>query len=432
MDPGGYLFWTLATAVLLIAGVLHLSPGPPGRSGSKDTKLLVCQTSHSRIFPVRHSFSYPLLYVYFRIDEPGANRFWAVDNWRLFHVQSDDYLGSPPCGKTLMEKLKWHLKQHVNSSPAVLIQGISTSPSMRAYMLTMPRFIGYSFNPLTAYYIYDLEHIVTVLEVHNTFGEKHIYVISHSDHPGRSIYISRRFHVSPFNDRLGTYQFRSTSSENRISIELTLVTPENKPKLVATLNSVSESLMDDSATVLRMSLLCGWWILVSMPRILLEAWKLHYRKGLPVYMRPEPVHEKGTIGRQISRPVDLYSLVYHSNDRYFKHIVVEYFRWRKQPITLRILSTNTLIPEVVEINPPGKESAVLSDLFFTNLVCGEPVDGMCQGDVPDVIIEAFVQELHWRKRWEFRYMKAKAMALIWAEKQLFGRIATFNDDTKRR
>lgn len=309
MDAGGYLCWTLATAVLLSVGVFLLSPGPRGCRGSGDTKLLICQTSHSRVFPVRHSFSYPLLYVYFRIDEPGANRFWAVDKWRLFHVQSDDYLGSPPGGKTLMEKLKWHLEQHVNSSTAVLIQGISTSSSMRAFMLTMPRFIGYSFNPLTAYYIYELEHIATVLEVHNTFGEKQLYVVSHFDHTGRSISISRRFHVSPFNDRLGTYQFRTTSPENGISIELTLVTPENKPKLVATLNSVSESLMDDSATVLKISALCGWWILVSMPRIFLEAWKLHYRKGLPVYMRPEPVHDKGTIGRQTSRPVDLYSPV---------------------------------------------------------------------------------------------------------------------------
>lgn len=109
---------------------------------------------------------------------------------------------------------------------------------------------------------------------------------------------------------------------------------------------------------------------------------------------------------------------------------MEYLRWRKQPITLRILSTNTLIPEVLEINPPGTEVTVLSDLFFTNLVCGEPVDGLCRGDVFGVNIDPFVRGLHWRQRWEFRYMKAKATALIWTEKQLFGRIATFNDDTK--
>ena len=133
-------------------------------------------------------------------------------------------------------------------------------------------------------------------------------------------------------------------------------------------------------------------------------------------------------GRQTNRSV--FPSKTRSNRRYFKHIALDYFRWRKQKITLKILSANTLSPEVVEINPPGKEVTVLSDLVFTNLVCGESVNGLCHGEVPDVDVELFARGLHWRKRWEFRYMKAKAMTLIWAEKQLFERIATFNDDTK--
>jgi len=76
-------------------------------------QLVVCSTSHSRFFPVRHSFTYPLLYIFFRIDKPTTSSFFAVDKWRIFHVRSDDYLGAPPCGKTLMEKLRWHLEQHV-------------------------------------------------------------------------------------------------------------------------------------------------------------------------------------------------------------------------------------------------------------------------------------------------------------------------------
>ena len=298
-----YVLGTLVVLFLSV-GVLLLRPEGSEKIG---TKLLVCQTSHTRFFPVRHSFSYPLLYVYFRIDDAGSNAFWAVDKWRIFHVRSEDYLGLPPCGTSLMDKLKWHLKQHVHSSSSVLIQGISTSISMRAYMMTMPRFLGYSFNPLTTYYIYDPEHIATILEVHNTFGEKHIYIVPQTSPSTtrESHSISRRFHVSPFNDRLGTYQFRATPPEQGISVELTLITPENKPKLVATLKSISESRMDDLVQVLRLCVTCGWWIFMSMPRILWEAWKLHYRKGLPVYMRPEPFHERGTIGRQASRAIDL-------------------------------------------------------------------------------------------------------------------------------
>ena len=88
------------------------------RGGQRiDTKLLVCQTSHTRFFSVRHSFSYPLLYVYFQVNNPGTTSFWAVDNWRIFHVRSADYLGSPPCGNNFLEKLKWHLTQHVRPLP---------------------------------------------------------------------------------------------------------------------------------------------------------------------------------------------------------------------------------------------------------------------------------------------------------------------------
>jgi DUF1365 family protein len=185
-----------------------------------------------------------------------------------------------------------------------LIQEITTSPAMRANILTMPRFLGYSFNPLTMYYVYDPALIAVVLEVHNTFGEKHIYVVPYSKGPQS---ITRRFHVSPFNDCLGTYQFKTTPPENGIFIELTLITPESKPKLVATLKSRSDTAMNNSWAVLRLSVLCGWWIFMSFPRILFEAWKLHYRKKMPVYMRPEPFNDQGTIHRQKSSSTDLYA-----------------------------------------------------------------------------------------------------------------------------
>ena len=172
---------------------------------------------------------------------------------------------------------------------------------MKADMLTMPRFMGYSFNPLTVYYIYDPEWIATVLEVHNTFGEKHIYVVPRSLNT-----IPRRFHVSPFNDREGNYHFQ-VSAPPEINLKLTLVTPENKPKLVATLQSVSFHTINTFG-VLWLCVTCGWWIFLTMPRILWEAWKLHYQKRLPVYMRPEPLPDKGTIGRQASSTVDLYDL----------------------------------------------------------------------------------------------------------------------------
>jgi DUF1365 family protein len=167
-------------------------------------------------------------------------------------------------------------------------------------MLTMPRYLGYSFNPLTVYYIcHGTKWIASVLEVHNTFGEKHIYVVpQHQDR------IPRRFHVSPFNDREGTYHLQ-ISPPPTIDVKLTLVTPENKPKLTATLKSGESRDINDTIGILKLCVSCAWWIFLTMPRILIEASKLHYRMKLPVYMRPEPFQESGTIGRQPVSSIDL-------------------------------------------------------------------------------------------------------------------------------
>ena len=286
----------------------------------------------------------------------------------------------------------------------VLTQGITTK-AMTATMLTMPRFFGYSFNPLTTYYVYDPELVAIVLEVHNTFGEKHIYVTSGSQS------ISRQFHVSPFNDRLGTYNFRCTPPT---SIELTLVTPEGKPKLVATLKG-KQSVEMASLWALILCVRYGWWIFLTFPRILFEAWKLHYRKRLPVYMRPEPLDVKGTVWRQSPA----------STDSYFKSLLIRYFQWRGKSITFKILASNTLNPEIIEINPPSDTIIVLSESFFTYLACNEPVDTLAIGHIPDMQLSKYVEELSWLQRCKHYFVHKRAIMAIKIEKEFFRRIATF-------
>jgi len=82
-------------------------------SKATDGQLLVCSTTHCRFFPVRHSFTYPLLYAIFRIDEDIDTPLFAIDRWRILQVRTDDYLGNPPGCRSLHEKLKWHLNRHV-------------------------------------------------------------------------------------------------------------------------------------------------------------------------------------------------------------------------------------------------------------------------------------------------------------------------------
>jgi hypothetical protein len=110
--------------------------------------------------------------------------------------------------------------------------------------------------------------------------------------------------------------------------------------------------------------------------------------------------------------------------------MIEYLRLRSEAITFNILSSNTLIPEIIEINPPTKQTiTVLADSFFTNIVCNESVDGLyMNGAIPNVSrLDAYIKQLGWWRGWEYKYMTTKAKASIWMEKELFRRIAKFTD-----
>ncbi len=89
----------------------------------------------------------------------------------------------------------------------------------RIELLCYPRILGYTFNPLSVYYCYDLRGRLAVMiyEVRNTFGGRHSYLIPVE---GASIdqQADKAFHVSPFNDMEMHYRFRLTAPDERIGV----------------------------------------------------------------------------------------------------------------------------------------------------------------------------------------------------------------------
>ena len=65
--------------------------------------------------------------------------------------------------------------------------------------------LGYVFDPLTVFWVLAPEGTVraVVFEVHNTFGQRHAYLL-HVDDSGRAE-VDKAFYVSPFNDTSGSY-----------------------------------------------------------------------------------------------------------------------------------------------------------------------------------------------------------------------------------
>lgn len=85
-------------------------------------------------------------------------------------------------------------------------RGILLEADDRVLMLAHARTFGHVFDPLTVFWCLrpDGEVRAVVFEVHNTYGERHAYLLD-TDERGRGA-VDKAFYVSPFNDTSGRYE----------------------------------------------------------------------------------------------------------------------------------------------------------------------------------------------------------------------------------
>lgn len=251
---------------------------------SQQSKIYRGTVVHSRVGAAAHFFKYPVYFYGFYLDELesldrrtvglGYNRHSLASLW------DRDYLDRGP-EESISVKLSKHL----------LRSGVLDSID-RIYLVSNPRLLGYVFNPVSFYFCFlsDGHLRAVVAEVNNTFSERHLYVLDQLKKEG-SYWVqrgeSKAFHVSPFFDMNGTYEFKFSLENERLDIHVNLW-KESQPALLAHLNGSALPLNTKNhlSTILRYPLTAA----LTMPRILSQAWKL-YRKGHRVYSKPNPQGE---------------------------------------------------------------------------------------------------------------------------------------------
>ena len=93
------------------------------------------------------------------------------------------------------------------------------------WLHTFPRVLGFTFNPVSFWFFEDKMGATRAIlaEVNNTFGERHCYLLENSNQVGdrqimmwgQTYQVKKVFHVSPFCDRVGSYNFRFFSTETQ-------------------------------------------------------------------------------------------------------------------------------------------------------------------------------------------------------------------------
>jgi len=119
-------------------------------------------------------------------------------------------------------------------------------------LITMPKVFGYVFNPVSFYFCFDNNKkiLAVIAEVHNTFGEQHIYLCANSNHSpideNQWLETQKVFHVSPFLPRDGTYRFRFSLKKNRLGIWINYYDLGNNKQLMTSLTGSLSTLENAS------------------------------------------------------------------------------------------------------------------------------------------------------------------------------------------
>ena len=104
-------------------------------------------------------------------------------------------------------------------------------------MLASARVFGHVFNPLSVFWCHGAtgELRCVVAEVHNTYGERHCYLLE-TDAAGRAS-VPKAFYVSPFNDVDGQYRMKLPEPGERLAVSIVLEREGQQP-FIATMDGV--------------------------------------------------------------------------------------------------------------------------------------------------------------------------------------------------
>lgn len=158
--------------------------------------LYECEVMHHRLAPKEHRFRYRIFMFALDLDEIDAvakKTFGFARNRRAFYEFRDrDHL-------TLPDRDGGTVKEHVIAWIAQ--QGLALPPDVRITLLTLPRVLGYIFNPVSFYFCAgaDGAPLCAVVQVGNTFREMKPYLLREPDERGCFRLITpKHFYVSPF------------------------------------------------------------------------------------------------------------------------------------------------------------------------------------------------------------------------------------------
>ena len=240
--------------------------------------LMVADVAHARMRPAKNKFHYHVYYLCFALSEITLLRslsLFSLNRFNLFSLREADY------GK--------------QSSPEDWIRAQLAAYGVAAadgdvLLLTLPRVLGYAFNPVSFWFCLDSagQLRAVLADVSNTFGERHAYLLFHDDQRpiSRDDWFSSNkiFHVSPFIEVNGHYEFRFMYDDKKVGV---WINHHDADGLLLTTSLVGERKKLSSASLLYYFFRYPLVTLKVIGLIYFQAIRLSL-KGVRYHVKPKP------------------------------------------------------------------------------------------------------------------------------------------------
>ena len=234
--------------------------------------------SHRRHGPVRHEFHHRVYQWLIDLDQMPRPP-WYLRPVAGFDAR--DHLGGtgPDASPDIRTNVDRFLTQ----------RHVDLGPGGRVVMLANARVFGHVFDPLTVFWCFGADQTLrcVVAEVHNTYGERHAYLLTLGANGEAEV--DKQFYVSPFNDVSGQYAMRFVLDDDHVSVTISL---SRDGHTVFDAGFSGSPTPATARTIARFALR-----MPAMPHnvtalIRFHAIRLWFRR-LPVIVRPRHVHQQG-------------------------------------------------------------------------------------------------------------------------------------------
>lgn len=197
------------------------------------SSLYECHVMHARFAPKAHRFLYRIFLFAIDLDElPALHRrlpWFSHNRANLYSFRDRDYFpvteplhpaSSPkpaPKSPDQTRSLKARVVAYLADCGVDLTEG-------RVVLVTLPRVLGYLFNPVSFYFCYDRTGacVAALAEVTNTFREVKLYFLGADrlQDGAFRLRVPKQFYVSPFSDVDVDFDFILRPPGERLAIQI--------------------------------------------------------------------------------------------------------------------------------------------------------------------------------------------------------------------